>query len=72
MALLLELRELDRPPPGNMLLPGSTIPVLLPVLPPYGLLEGEEGMERTMGGDMEPCRLCRGLRLDADRVWTGL
>lgn len=78
MALLLVQRVLDRTAPdrrslGKVALPGSTSPAPLPVFPPpYAILEGEEGMDRTMGGDMEPCRLCRVPRLEEDRVGTGL
>lgn len=58
---------------GNVELPWSTSPVVpLVLLPPYAILEGEDGMERTMGGDMEPCRPCRVLRLDDDRLWSVL
>lgn len=74
MALLVHM-ALDRPAPerrsvcANVVL-GSRTPPLPP--PPYGILEGEEGIDRAMGGDMEPCRLWRVPRLDDDKVWTGL
>ena len=66
MPLPLVLMAPHRPSPdsrsrGNVALPGSS--ALL--LPPYAILDGEEGMERTVGGDMDPCRLWRALRL-----WT--
>lgn len=68
---------LDWPPPeswspGDAELPGSTtlFPPCVPH-PPYAILDGEEGMERTMGGDMDPCRPCSVLRPD-DLLWTGL
>lgn len=78
MALLLVHRVLVRPAAdrqsrGNVALLGST--ALLPPRappPPYAILDGDEGMERTIGGDIEPCKLCKVLRLDEDRVWTGL
>ncbi|TNN25657.1 hypothetical protein EYF80_064212 [Liparis tanakae] len=44
---------LPRPPPAP---PPAAPP------PPYAPLEGEEGTERTAGGDMEPCRRCRAPR----------
>ncbi len=28
---------------------------------PKGILEGDEGMERGVGGDIEPCTACMGL-----------
>lgn len=65
MALLVHM-ALDRPAPERR----SRTPPLPP--PPYATLEGEEGIDRAMGGDMDPCRLWRVPRLDDDKVRTGL
>lgn len=69
MTLLLVQMVLDRTTRDNVVLPGSNTPA-----PPamYAILEGEEGVERTKGGDMEPCRLCSVLWPEDDRVLTGL